>query len=142
MPSDPSARVRTTWFLCLGSEDPIAAPWPVPGRPHAVPGSHKFVAPATTALGPAGLWSKSGAVQRPLAGEESTMPTDAELVELEARREQLRQQYLLPTAERPSTPGRGIHHAALICSNVEQTIQFYQGLLGFPLVHRHGAECS
>jgi glyoxylase I family protein len=61
------------------------------------------------------------------------MPTDAELVELEARREELRQKYLLPPTER-DTPGRGIHHAALICSDVEQTIQFYQGLLGFPLV--------
>ena len=28
----------------------------------------------------------------------------------------------------------GIHHAALICSDVERTIAFYQGLLGFPLV--------
>src|SRR6188472_368943 len=63
-----------------------------------------------------------------------TMPTDAELVDLEARREELRNKYLAPTAERPQTPGRGIHHLALICSDVEQTIQFYQGLLGFPLV--------
>lgn len=62
------------------------------------------------------------------------MPTESELVELEARRAQLRAQYLLPPAERESTPGRGIHHAALICSDVERTIQFYQGLLGFPLV--------
>ena len=36
------------------------------------------------------------------------------------------------TGRRP--PGRGIHHAALICSDVEQTIRFYQDLLGFPLV--------
>lgn len=62
------------------------------------------------------------------------MPTESELVELEARRAELRAQYLRPPAQRPSTPGRGIHHAALICSNVEQTIQFYQGLLEFPLV--------
>ena len=62
------------------------------------------------------------------------MPSDSELVELEARREELRERYLHPAAERESTPGRGIHHAALICSDVEQTIQFYQGLLGFPLV--------
>src|SRR6476646_4963484 len=55
------------------------------------------------------------------------------LDELEARRAELREKYLLPTEER-DTPGRGIHHAALICSDVEQTIQFYQGLLGFPLV--------
>jgi glyoxylase I family protein len=61
------------------------------------------------------------------------MPTESELVELEARRAELRDHYLRPAAER-DTPGRGIHHAALICSDVEQTIQFYQGLLGFPLV--------
>ncbi len=62
------------------------------------------------------------------------MPTESELVELEARRADLRAKYLRPPAERDSTPGRGIHHAALICSDVERTIQFYQGLLGFPLV--------
>jgi glyoxylase I family protein len=62
------------------------------------------------------------------------MPTESELVELEARRSQLRAQYLCPLAERGPTPGRGIHHAALICSDVERTIQFYQGLLEFPLV--------
>lgn len=61
-------------------------------------------------------------------------PTDAELVEIEAHRAALRETYLRPKEERPPTPGRGIHHAALICSDVEQTIQFYQGLLGFPLV--------
>ena len=62
------------------------------------------------------------------------MPTESELVDLEARRADLRAQYLRPHAERESTPGRGIHHAALICSDVERTIQFYQGLLGFLLV--------
>jgi glyoxylase I family protein len=62
------------------------------------------------------------------------MPSDAELVELAARRDELRGKYLAPSAGRPQTPGRGIHHLALICSDVEQTIRFYQGLLGFPLV--------
>jgi glyoxylase I family protein len=62
------------------------------------------------------------------------MPTESELVELEARRAQLRSRYLRAAAQRTPTPGRGIHHAALICSDVERTIQFYQGLLGFPLV--------
>jgi glyoxylase I family protein len=62
------------------------------------------------------------------------MPTESELVELEARRAELRAQYVRPPEQREPTPGRGIHHAALICSDVEQTIQFYQGLLGFPLV--------
>lgn len=62
------------------------------------------------------------------------MPTDAELAELAARRADLGTRYIQPIAERPRSNGRGIHHAALICSDVEQTIQFYQGLLGFPLV--------
>ena len=62
------------------------------------------------------------------------MPTESELVELEARRAELRAPYVRPPEEREPTPGRGNHHAALICSDVEQTIQFYQGLLGFPLV--------
>ena len=30
--------------------------------------------------------------------------------------------------------GRGVHHVALICSDIERTIDFYDGLLGFPLV--------
>ncbi len=29
---------------------------------------------------------------------------------------------------------QGVHHLALICKNVEETIQFYQEFLGFPLV--------
>ena len=66
--------------------------------------------------------------------EVSGMPTESELVELAARRADLRAKYLRPPEQRRSTPGRGIHHAALICSDVERTIQFYQGLLGFPLV--------
>ena len=60
-------------------------------------------------------------------------PTESEQVELEARRAELREKYLKPLEER-NTPGRGIHHAALICSDVERTIAFYQDLLGFPLV--------
>jgi glyoxylase I family protein len=52
----------------------------------------------------------------------------------DAWRRELAKQYITPAAERPASNGRGIHHAALICSDVEQTIQFYQGLLGFPLV--------
>ena len=32
------------------------------------------------------------------------------------------------------TPGLGVHHVALICSDVQRTIDFYDGYLGFPLV--------
>ena len=45
----------------------------------------------------------------------------------------LREQYLVPVAERPASTARGVHHAALLSSNVEATIQFFQGILGFPL---------
>ncbi len=62
------------------------------------------------------------------------MPSEDELKVLEARRIELRETHLRPVAERPSSPGRGIHHAALICSDVQRTIDFYQGVLGFPLV--------
>ncbi len=63
----------------------------------------------------------------------STLLDESRLGEIEARRAELREQYLRPAAERVS-PGRGIHHAALICSDVERTIRFYQDVLGFPLV--------
>jgi glyoxylase I family protein len=63
-----------------------------------------------------------------------TPPDAAEQVRLEQRRADLRRTHVLPPADRPRSNGRGIHHAALICSDVEQTIAFYQGLLGFPLV--------
>jgi glyoxylase I family protein len=62
------------------------------------------------------------------------MPTEDELAGLEARRGELRDRYLKAPGDRPTSTGRGIHHAALICSDVEQTIAFYQDLLGFPLV--------
>jgi glyoxylase I family protein len=54
--------------------------------------------------------------------------------EFAAKREQWAQKYLKAAAERPPSTARGVHHMALICSDVEQTIQFYQELIGFPLV--------
>jgi glyoxylase I family protein len=61
-------------------------------------------------------------------------PSGAELDVVRERRRQLRAAYLKPTTERAPTTARGIHHAALICKDVETTIRFYQELLGFPLV--------
>jgi glyoxylase I family protein len=61
-------------------------------------------------------------------------PTGEQLTALRRRREQLREKYLVDPVERPPTTARGIHHAAFVCRDVEQTIRFYQGLLGFPLV--------
>jgi glyoxylase I family protein len=61
-------------------------------------------------------------------------PTGAELERVRARREQLRERYLRPSAERPPTTVQGVHHLALICQDTEETIKFYQEFLGFPLV--------
>lgn len=47
--------------------------------------------------------------------------------------DRLRQQYLRPPGERPASSARGVHHQALISSDVVRTIDFYQGLLEFPL---------
>ena len=38
-----------------------------------------------------------------------------------------------PAGQRPPSSARGVHHQALISSDVERTIDFYQGLLEFPL---------
>jgi catechol 2,3-dioxygenase-like lactoylglutathione lyase family enzyme len=59
-----------------------------------------------------------------------------DIVAIEAERARLQAEYLTPG--RPATPARGIHHAAFICSSVEQTIRFYQGLLEFPLTEIFG----
>lgn len=64
----------------------------------------------------------------------------AELVN-EARRRQLSEhraelagRYLKPHGERPQSSARGVHHTAHISSDVETTIKFFDGLLGFPLI--------
>ncbi|GAA2571456.1 VOC family protein [Pseudonocardia hydrocarbonoxydans] len=61
-------------------------------------------------------------------------PEGAELDAVRARRAELKDKYLKPLGERPASTVQGVHHAALICKDVETTIRFYQDLLGFPLV--------
>jgi glyoxylase I family protein len=61
-------------------------------------------------------------------------PTGDELAAVRDRREKLREKYLTDRAARPASTARGIHHAAFVCKDVEETIRFYQGFLGFPLV--------
>lgn len=48
-------------------------------------------------------------------------------------RERIKKEYLAPEGERPESSARGIHHAALLSSDVRRTVEFYQGLLEFPL---------
>ena len=45
----------------------------------------------------------------------------------------LREQHLRPNDTRPESSARGVHHLALLSSDVEATIRFYQGVLEFPL---------
>ncbi len=47
--------------------------------------------------------------------------------------EALRRAHLRPRGERPASTARGVHHFALLSSSVERTIEFYQGILEFPL---------
>jgi len=47
--------------------------------------------------------------------------------------EAMRAKHLIPKSERPASVARGVHHQALISSDVERTIAFYQDLLEFPL---------
>jgi glyoxylase I family protein len=61
-------------------------------------------------------------------------PEGRELDAIRERRAQLRDKYLQQMATRPATTARGVHHVALICRDVEETIHFYQDLLAFPLV--------
>ena len=61
-------------------------------------------------------------------------PDEQERARLAERRAELASRYVRPFAERPASNARGIHHAALICSDVEKTIEFYDGVLGFPVV--------
>jgi catechol 2,3-dioxygenase-like lactoylglutathione lyase family enzyme len=57
--------------------------------------------------------------------------TDVDYARIEAQREHIRTTYLRD--ERPPSSARGAHHVALLCADVERTVQFYQGVLEFPL---------
>ena len=59
--------------------------------------------------------------------------TEPEPTAAAAERDRLRAAYLTPPDRRPPSTARGLHHTALVSSDVERTIAFYQGLLGFPL---------
>jgi catechol 2,3-dioxygenase-like lactoylglutathione lyase family enzyme len=54
-----------------------------------------------------------------------------DLGRIEVERQRIRDTYLAD--DRPPSTARGLHHLALISSDVERTVRFYQELLGFPL---------
>ena len=60
--------------------------------------------------------------------------TDDERARLTANRDRIRDEYLAPREQRPASSARGIHHTALISGDVRRTVEFYQNILGFPLI--------
>jgi catechol 2,3-dioxygenase-like lactoylglutathione lyase family enzyme len=59
--------------------------------------------------------------------------TELDLSAIEAERDRIRNEYLTPEDQRPASTARGLHHFALVCSDVEETVRFYQEVLEFPL---------
>lgn len=57
----------------------------------------------------------------------------SELERIDAERQRIRNTWLKRRGERPASTARGLHHMALLSSDVERTVRFYQDLLGFPL---------
>jgi catechol 2,3-dioxygenase-like lactoylglutathione lyase family enzyme len=58
--------------------------------------------------------------------------TEIDVAAIDAERERIRATYLQPAETRRSS-ARGVHHFALVCRDVEETIRFYQEVLEFPL---------
>ena len=56
-----------------------------------------------------------------------------DLEAINAERERIKEDYLAESGDRPASSAQGLHHFALICSDVRRTIEFYQGVLEFPL---------
>ena len=49
------------------------------------------------------------------------------------RRDEIAAAHLRPAGERPASSTRGVHHVALLCADVQRTVDFYQGVLELPL---------
>jgi len=63
----------------------------------------------------------------------TTSESTRDLSALEAERARIREAHLTPAGDRSASTARGLHHTALISSDVERTVRFYQDVLGFPL---------
>jgi catechol 2,3-dioxygenase-like lactoylglutathione lyase family enzyme len=56
---------------------------------------------------------------------------ELDLTAIDAERARLREAHF--REDRPASSARGIHHTALLCTDVASTIHFYQDILEFPL---------
>lgn len=63
----------------------------------------------------------------------SPSPAASSPLDRTAEWDRLRSTHLRPRSERPESSAAGVHHLALLSSDVEKTIEFYQGVLEFPL---------
>jgi catechol 2,3-dioxygenase-like lactoylglutathione lyase family enzyme len=61
------------------------------------------------------------------------MSRHGEDVDRTAEWDAIRARHLRAPEDRPASTARGVHHLALLSTDVEATIGFYQDLLGFPL---------
>ncbi|WP_076261834.1 VOC family protein [Intrasporangium flavum] len=59
--------------------------------------------------------------------------TEIDLAAIDAERARIRDTHLQAADRRPASSARGLHHAALLARDVEETVRFYQDVLGFPL---------
>ena len=59
--------------------------------------------------------------------------SDLDLPAIDAERERIRAAYLRDVRSRPASSARGLHHVAVVCRDVEETVRFYQELLELPL---------
>jgi len=60
-------------------------------------------------------------------------PRTEVLNSLDAERDRIRAEHLRRREGRAPSSARGVHHVALLSSDVERTVRFYQDLLEFPL---------
>lgn len=65
--------------------------------------------------------------------EKSSLIGPQEHRALTEARDRIREEFLFSREVRPPTTGRGIHHTALICSDVQTTVDWYQNVAGFPV---------
>jgi catechol 2,3-dioxygenase-like lactoylglutathione lyase family enzyme len=59
--------------------------------------------------------------------------TEIDLAAIHAERERIRSTYLQTEDARPASSARGLHHFAVVARDVVETVEFYQGVLEFPL---------